>query len=519
MARSRPSSSSRAFRLAQRAAGILLHPTSLPGPHGCGDLGPGAYAFADWLAAAGQRWWQMLPLGPVSPGGSPYSSPSALAGSPLLVSLELLARDGLLERDEAAAAPRRLSADRVDYVATERLRRRKLRMAFERFARGRAPKSAEFDRFRQQARPWLDDWTLFRALTEKHGTSDWTRWPRSLRDRSAAALREARAALADAIAFETFVQYAFWRQWSALRAYCHARGVGLIGDIPIFVIHASADVWAHPELFELKPGGRPRLVSGVPPDYFSRTGQLWGHPLYRWPAHERSGFAWWLERFAAAGRAFDAVRIDHFLGFNRCWAVPAGHKTALRGRWRPSPGRALLERVTRNPTRPEIIAEDLGAVVPSAVALRERFELPGMRILQFGFGDGARADQPHNYPPRCVAYTGTHDNETFTGWFASIRRDRRRGRDGLTTAQRAMRYLDSDGREIHWAALRALYVSPARLVICPIQDVLGLDNRARMNTPATTSGNWQWRLTPGALRAEHAARLRLLAETYERIVP
>jgi 4-alpha-glucanotransferase len=517
MVRPRSSPRAPAFALSQRAAGVLLHPTSLPGPHGCGDLGPSAYEFADWLAAAGQRWWQMLPIGPVGPGGSPYSSPSAFAGNPLLVSLELLAQDGLLKGDELADAPP-LSSGHVHYAAAERDRRRTLRVAFERFTRSRASKSVEFDRFRQQARPWLDDWTLFRALADAHGTSNWTRWPRSLRRRAAGALREARLALADAIAFQAFVQYAFHRQWSALRAYCHGRGVGLIGDIPIFVIHESADVWAHPDLFELNADGTPRLVSGVPPDYFSRTGQLWGHPLYRWAAHERSGFGWWLERFAAAGGAFDAVRIDHFLGFNRCWAVPAGHKTALRGTWRPSPGRALLERLTRSPTCPEIIAEDLGAVVPEAVALRERFELPGMRILQFGFGEGARSNQPHNYPPRCVAYTGTHDNETFAGWFKCARRDRRRGRDGLTAAQRAMRYLDCDGREIHRAALRALYLSPANLVVCPIQDVLGLDNRARMNTPATTRGNWRWRLAPGALRAEHAAWLRSLAETYERIV-
>ncbi len=501
-------------QLNRRAAGCLLHPTSLPGPHGCGDFGPAAYAFADFLAAAKLRWWQVLPLGPVGPGDSPYASPSAFAGSELLISLEALRRDGWLSAREIAPIKPATRADRVQYAATGALRTARLRRAYDRFRANRAVRTAAFERFRHETAAWIDDWTLFRALSRAQGTDDWTRWPRELRDRDQTALARARADLADEIGYDEFVQFAFDRQWQSLRAYCRRIGVGLIGDVPIFVVHGSADVWACPRLFELDSRGRPTVVSGVPPDYFSRTGQLWGHPLYRWSAHEAEDFAWWMERFRAAARCFDAVRIDHFLGFHRCWAVPATHRTAMRGRYRPSPGVALLERLRSEQLPIEIIAEDLGAVTPEAAALRDRFELPGMRILQFGLG-GARHDQPQNYERRCVAYTGTHDNETLVGWFRSARRDRRIGADGLSAGERAARYLGST-RDVNWHAIRALYQSVADLVVFPAQDLLGLDNRARMNTPGVPRGNWRWRLGVRALRPALAERIAQLAETFER---
>lgn len=505
------------FRFDRRAAGILLHPTSLPGPHGCGDLGPEAHRFVDFLAAARQRWWQVLPVGPIGPAGSPYSSRSARAGNPLLVSLEQLAREGLLQPDETTVA-RPLCPTAVHYPAVTRYRLARLRIAFERFRARRGLRSAAFERFCTQQAAWLDDYALFCALARVQRTDDWTRWPAALRTRRPAALRAAAGQLADELDFHRFVQFQFDRQWLRLRQACHARGVGLIGDLPIFVVHASVDVWTHPQLFQLDRAGRPTVVSGVPPDYFSRTGQLWGHPLYRWEAHRRDGFAWWIERLRAALRWFDAVRIDHFLGLNRCWAVPASHRTAVRGVWQPSPGYALLAAARQKLGSLPLIAEDLGLLTPQAAALRDQFDLPGMRILQFAFGGDAdaRYHQPHNYPRRCVAYTGTHDNETFLGWFRNAQRAAPDSHDRLNAAQRAMGYLNCDGREIHWAALRALYASHADLVVCPLQDVLGLDNRARMNTPATVRGNWRWRLPAATLRDEHAARLAELAWTYER---
>ncbi len=332
------------------------------------------------------------------------------------------------------------------------------------------------------------------------------------------ALRDARRQLAERIDFHRFVQYVFDRQWRRFKRACNQRGVALIGDLPIFVSHDSCDVWAHRDLFLLDARGRPRVVSGVPPDYFSRTGQLWGHPLYRWPAHRAEGYRWWIARFKAVCDRFDAVRIDHFLGFNRLWNVPAGARTAERGRWTRTPGDEILAAVSAALGRRQIIAEDLGLRVPAAERLRRKWGLPGMRIMQFGFGTGPDAlrDRPHNYPRDCVAYTGTHDNETIVGWFNRLPRRGDRGPDGLTTRRRVLAYVGGVPEQIHWNMIRALYASPADTVIVPLQDILGLDNAARMNTPATTAGNWQWRLPPGSLSRDLAGRLRALAAACQR---
>ncbi len=517
----RPAERPAKFALAQRRAGVLLHPTSLAGGGACGQLGAAAREFVDFLADAGQGWWQILPLGPLGPGNSPYSTTSAFAGNPLLIDAGELVANGLISRAELPQ-PRRGSA-RARFADAARDSERLLRRAFEAAGGARSPQYGEFA---AREAVWLGDFALFSAIRAVHGCRPWLKWPAPLRDAQPAAIERFRAEHAREIAYHEFVQFLFDRQWRALCSYAHERGVGLLGDIPIFVVHDSADVWAQRELFELDAYGRPKVVSGCPPDSFSATGQLWGHPHYRWSTHAESGFAWWTARFAAALRQCDAVRIDHFIGFHRAWHVPGRARTALHGRYVAAPGRALLEAVTRQLGRMEVVAEDLGAVTPEVRALAAEFGFPGMRILQNGFGEQARYDQPHNYPAGCVAYTGTHDNDTIRGWFLSAsgrpdgsggaRRRVERGRDGLTVAERAVRYVNGAARTIHWDMLRTLYQSPANLVVVPLQDALGLDNRARMNVPGTAEGNWGWRLRGGELSAGLARRLRELADTYER---
>lgn len=501
------------FRLDQRSAGVLLHPTSLSGRFGSGDLGSAAYQFVEFCSAAGLRWWQMLPVGPIGPGNSPYSSTSAFAGNPLLINLDRLVDEGLLSRQEARP-PAGLSTERVRYADVARFRTAALRRAHREYSRSAGANSNK--RATQAIDPgWQPDFTLFCALREQFRAAPWYKWAAPLRRRKPAALARVRRELAQKIHFHEFVQALFARDWASLRAYAHANGVALMGDVPIFVSHDSADVWANQQLYQLDGEGRAKQLSGCPPDSFSATGQLWGHPQYDWSAHRRNGFRWWIDRFASAFERFDAVRIDHFLGFYQVWSIPGGSRTAEHGRYVKSPGRELFAAVKKALGTLQIVAEDLGAVVPEARLLRDRCGFPGMRILQNAWWDGARYDQPHNYPPSSVAYTGTHDNETFVGWFHGLPNDR--GRDGLTVRERAHRYIDGNPRRIHEAAARALYASPANVVIVPVQDMLGLGNQARMNTPATTRGNWEWRLPSGALRERLARRLREWAETYERV--
>jgi 4-alpha-glucanotransferase len=508
--------------LDRRSAGLLLHVTSLPGPHGNGDAGPEARAFIDFLARAGQLWWQMLPINPLGPGDSPYSGASAFAGNPLLISLRELVTDGLLEPADVAFE---LEPRRVDYERSAAERSRALVTAFRRHTRRPQQLARRLDLFRRRARFWLPDYALYVALRKSMEGRPWPEWPRALRQREPAELRRARRELSDEIAYVEFEQLLFDDQWSRLREHGRARGVGLIGDAPIFIAHESADVWSHPGLFLLDRGGHPTHVAGVPPDYFSRNGQRWGNPLYRWSAMQEQGFAWWIERFRTLGERFDRVRLDHFIGFSRAWHVPASEATAEHGSWRPAPGGALFRAVRAALGETPFIAEDLGEVTPAVRALRDEFGMPGMRILQFAFGGDPQAAEflPHRYVPNSVAYTGTHDNDTFVGWFdESGATGPRSARQAARERRAAVAYFGGpDARQldgpVHWAAIRELWASVANTVIVPLQDVLGLDNASRMNTPGSARGNWQWRMPPRATTGALARKLHGFSETYGRL--
>lgn len=510
------------FRLDRRRCGVLLHPSSLPGPHGCGDLGRAAYEIADFLAAAGQGWWQMLPTGPPGAGDAPYSSYSAFAGSPLMVSLERLAEEGLLDREALAPHPE-FDDDRVRFDLVWQYREERLRSAFERF-RTRGDWRRALDEFAASHKAWLPDFALFAALRRKHRGASWTTWPKPLRAREPEALAAAQRDLADDIDYEKFVQLMFYRQWADLRRYCAERGVGLIGDVPIFVDLNSADAWANRELFLLDADGRQSAVAGVPPDALSADGQVWGNPLYDWPRHVETGFAWWIARFRSLLEQFDVVRIDHFLGFYRLYAIPANQGHGRNGTWIKTPGDELLGALGEAFGWLPIIAENLGVVTQQAEALRKRHNIPGMYVMRWGFGSdhpGARYHQPHNYERLSVGYPGTHDTETVAAWLDEARQHHQHnphgGENGVTEWTRLLRYLPSDGHDVYWDVLRAIYASPANLVIVQAQDLLGLGADARMNVPGTPSGNWCWRLRAGLLNHELAERVRELAHTYERV--
>jgi 4-alpha-glucanotransferase len=504
-----------------RTSGILLHPTSLPGRFGVGDLGAEGYKFIDWLEAAGQHLWQVLPLGPTGYGDSPYQCFSAFAGNTLLVSPELLAEQGLLAPEDLDAAPP-LAEGRADYAAAHALKDTLLKRAFANFraSAGGDEVAAEFGEFKTKAAAWLDDYALYRSLKRERNEVAWTEWEAPLVRREPDALDAARQRLAEEVEEVKFKQFLFFRQWSRLKAYANARDIRIIGDIPIFVAHDSADVWASPENFLLNEDGSPRFVAGVPPDYFSKTGQLWGNPLYDWERMKGDGFGWWVARARAMLSLVDIIRIDHFRGFAAYWEIPGGDATAERGRWVFAPGRELFEAVKRELGRLPIIAEDLGFITPDVIELRDRFDFPGMRIFQFGFStDATNKDLPHNYVRNTVVYTGTHDNDTAVGWFnsdpsaaGSVRSAAQVEREKQT----ALAYLRSDGSEINWDFIRAVLSSAGDTALVPLQDVLGLGPEARMNVPATMSGNWAWRFRPGELTPEHAARLRRLSELYGR---
>ena len=499
--------------MGKRRAGILLHPTSLPGPFGVGDLGPAADRFLAWLATAGVSVWQTLPLNVTGLGGSPYTPASAFAGNPTLLSPERLRDDGLVTEGELATAPGG-EAGRVHLDGVESWKRGLLRAAWERFRRqpsdGRlAQEMATFETHPEQA-PWLDDWALFAALKSHLGGSSWLDWPPELRDRRPEALRAARAELAGELAYRRFVQFLFFRQWAAVRAGAEARGVEILGDLPIYVALDSADVWAHRDLFDLDERGRPRTVAGVPPDYFSETGQRWGNPIYRWGRIRDSGYAWWIDRMRANFRLAHRVRIDHFRGLVAFWRVPADEETAVRGEWSPGPGIELFDALADALGELALVAEDLGEITPDVEELRVELGLPGMRVLQFGF-DAGSPHAPHRLTADTVVYTGTHDNDTTRGWLATA--------DAATRA-RALDYLDATPDTIHRALLRAAWVAPSELAVAPLQDVLGLGPEARMNTPGEPAGNWSWRLADeAALDEGRAARLRRLTEVAERLPP
>jgi 4-alpha-glucanotransferase len=495
-------------RKSRRSAGLLLHPTSLPGPYGIGDLGPNAYHWVDALAYAKQTWWQILPLGPTGYGDSPYQCFSAFAGNPYLVSPDKLLEDGLIKPTDVAGLS--FPTSRVDFGPVIQFKVKLLARAWENFKAGAAPQlRAEFEQFQHAQAGWLEDFALFMALKDAHGGDSWLKWEAPSRKREPRVLQKARADHADAIGLHKFRQFLFFRQWTALKRYANEKGVRLIGDVPIFVASDSADVWAHPELFQLDAECQPTVVAGVPPDYFSATGQLWGNPLYAWDVHKRTGYAWWIERMRAALAQVDLVRIDHFRGFEAYWEIPAGLPTAEVGRWVKGPGADLFEALRAALGNIPIIAEDLGVITPEVDALRLRFNLPGMRVLQFAFG-GATEDRflPHNYETRnTVVYTGTHDNDTTVGWYASITEEER---------DFVRRYLGRDGSDIAWDLIRLAWMSVADYAITPVQDILSLGSEARMNTPGTSAGNWSWRLTEAQLTRATLERLGDLTALYAR---
>jgi 4-alpha-glucanotransferase len=504
-----------------RSSGILLHPTSLPGRFGIGDLGAEAFQFVEFLQDAGQRVWQVLPLGPTGYGDSPYQCFSAFAGNPLLISLERLVETGLLPATSLCSAPAFME-DEADYGRVIPWKMGLLESAGRGFlTHARGEIRQQFDAFCAAQASWLDDYALFMALKHEHGQEFiWTRWHAGVRARRAEAMAAARERLAAQIGLYRFYQFEFFNQWRALKEHTAACGIRMMGDVPIYVAHDSADVWSHTEYFELDENGKPSSVAGVPPDYFSATGQLWGNPLYRWDVLAASGYRWWIERLAATLKMVDLIRLDHFRGFEAYWAIPAGEATAVNGRWIKGPGGAFLQAAQDAMGQLPLVAENLGVITPDVEAIRTKFGFPGMSILQFAFGKDPQGPdfRPHNYPRERVAYTGTHDCDTTVGWWTSSGRGESTRTDEEIRKERdyTRRYLNLDGQEIHWAFIRALLASVADTVVFPLQDVLGLGTEARMNLPGTSSGNWRWRFTSGALTPALSRRLRELTETYER---
>ena len=481
----------------ERSAGILLHPTSLPGPYGIGEFGPEALEFVGFLEDAGQKLWQMLPLNPTGDDGSPYSSYSAFAGNPLLISTRRLVEDGLLTSDvpEITHGP-------VDYPAVISAKTKLLREAH-----GRAKPGRDFREFQEEHEAWLGDYALYMALKSKYGGRAWNRWDEDVSKRRPGALREARRELEEEVRFHEFVQYLFFRHWESVKQAANEAGIEVIGDLPIFISHDSTDVWANQDLFFLDSSGNPTSVAGVPPDYFSETGQLWGNPLYDWDRMKEDGYSWWVERMRMALTLYDAVRVDHFRGFESYWEIPADEDTAQNGRWVKGPGDRVFRAFEKALGELPIVAEDLGEITPEVEALRDELELPGMKVLQFAFSGPDNAFLPHEYEgSNWVVYTGTHDNDTTAGWWQSAGPE---GRDFVR------RYLGKEFVSV-WDFIRAAYSSVAGRAIVPMQDTLELGSEHRMNVPGTVGGNWAWRLKRSALTPQLARRLRSLTETYGR---
>lgn len=487
-----------------RSSGILLHPTSLPGPFGMGDLGPAAYEFVDFLTETGQQIWQVLPLGPTGHGNSPYMSYSAMAGNHLLISLELLRDRGLLDQSDLDAFPN-LSHDWVDFDAVFPAKLALLEKAAETFQSHLDDETrAAYGRFCEEHAFWLDDYALFMALKRAHQGASWTTWDPAIAHREPDAIATWHEKLATVIGYHKYFQFEFHRQWADLKAYTNERHIQIVGDMPIYVAHDSVDVWAFPDNFMVDPETlEPSEMAGVPPDYFSETGQLWGNPTYRWDELEKRGFRWWLQRLKALLDYVDLIRIDHFRGFQAYWAVPQGETTAMNGEWIEAPGEAFFNAVRDEFGSLPILAEDLGVITPEVEALRDQFDFPGMKILQFAFGsDHMNPYLPFNYVRNCVVYTGTHDNDTTVGWFAQASDYER---------DRVLRYLGGispDG--IHWDLMRLALTSIANQAIIPLQDLLGLGSNARMNTPGKPAGNWGWRYRPEMLTWQVRDHLREL---------
>lgn len=491
-----------------RAAGIILHPTSLPGPDGIGDLGPEAYRWINFLAESGCKLWQVLPLGPTGYGDSPYQCFSAFAGNPYLVSPALLLEDGLLRRSDLSDRPL-YNPNRIDYGEAIQWKIKILDRAYENFKHLHdSDLYKEYQQFRVNEADWLNDFALFMAIKEAHGGISWDQWPEELRMRNSTALEHFKQSEGERIERHAFRQFLFFRQWLDLKAYAHQKNIQIIGDIPIFVAYDSADAWSNRELFYLDDEGKPTVVAGVPPDYFSPTGQLWGNPLYNWDVHRQQNFRWWIRRMEATLKLVDIVRLDHFRGFAGYWEVPFGMPTAEVGRWVKGPGEELFNAIRQALGDLPIIAEDLGVITPDVVELRNAFNLPGMKVLQFAFStDPLDPFLPHNYETNCVAYTGTHDNDTALGWY-------------LTAPEKEKdfirRYLARSGEDISWDMIRAVWSSVAVFALAPMQDVLSLGSEARMNLPGRASGNWCWRLHADALSPAILNKLKEINYLYAR---
>ena len=496
--------------LIDRASGILLHLTSLPGAFGAGDFGTDAYKFVDWLVSAGQTRWQVLPLGEIGPGNSPFMSGSAFAGNILLIDLAELASHGWLVHEDLTPHPK-FCADRANFMLMRPFRMERLHRAAESFFTSCPDKMHRaYDEFCAAESEWLEDYALFMTISERESWREWSHWPKEIKYRDPQKLYHLKKNCAGEIGFWKFCQWCFARQWSRLKRYANERGICIIGDMPIFVAYQSADVWSHQELFELDGNGRPSVVAGVPPDYFSETGQLWGNPLYRWDVHKETGYAWWVARLRQALRQADLVRVDHFRGFAAYWEIPADAPNAISGKWESGPGEKLFEAFEQKFPHLPIIAEDLGLITPDVLELRDKFKLPGMRILQFAFGDGVgNPFLPHNYVTNTIAYTGTHDNDTSIGWWSTVP-------DHEKTFARQYLGIDNDGEKIGWAMMHALSKSVANTVIFPMQDVLGLSGEHRMNYPGHPIGNWEWRFSWDMVKPEHAEALVEMSVEYGR---
>jgi 4-alpha-glucanotransferase len=495
----------------RRRGGVLLHPTSLPGPGGIGDLGSPSRKWIEWLTQSGCSVWQVLPLGPTGYGDSPYQCFSAFAGNPLLVGLEDLVRDGLLLREEMEDSPE-FPEDHVEFGSVIADKNRLLDLAARRFSE-RASRGLieKFEAFRAEQAFWLEDYALFMALKEAHNDRSWTGWGQEYVGRHPAAMAEARQRLETRIENVRVRQFLFFEQWDALHRLAREAGIVIVGDAPIFVAHDSADVWANAHLFHLNSSGQPTVVAGVPPDYFSETGQRWGNPLYRWEAMQADDYTWWATRLKSTLRLVDVIRLDHFRGFEAYWEIPAEAPTAETGRWVPGPGGQFLDAVRRELGELPLIAEDLGVITPEVTELREDYQLPGMKVLQFAFdSDATNPFLPHNYTRMAVAYTGTHDNDTSLGWYQTAEEDEQ---------DYCRRYLMTDGKDIAWDLIRAVWSSVANWAVIPLQDVLSLDATARMNYPGRSEGNWSWRVRRDQLTGATADRLRDLSQRYGRTEP
>ena len=502
----------------QRCSGILLHIVSLPSEHGIGDLGA-AEEFINFLSTTGQTIWQVLPVGPTGYADSPYQCFSAFAGNPLLINLFDLLQQGLLDQADLNLAAK-MPADFIDYEQVIAFKKPLLRKAARKFLTDNNDQSGAFKLFCKNNAMWLDDYALFMAAKDFHGGTVWIEWDSGLRVRDRNALEKWRQKLLPEVEAYQFEQFEFFRQWSQLKNRCRDRRIRIMGDIPIYVAHDSADVWSHPEMFQLDERGTPMVVAGVPPDYFSANGQLWGNPIYRWDVLELSGYQWWIDRFRSSFDLFDLVRLDHFRGFEAYWEVPAGATTAIGGKWVKGPGRKLFEVLRKELGDLPIIAENLGVITPEVEAIQREFGFPGMSILQFAFGNDPQGPsfRPHNYSRELAAYTGVHDNDTTIGWWTSrgTGESIRTAEDIRKEHEFAKEYLGFENTPINWALIRTVLASVAVIAIVPLQDILGLGSEARMNLPGTVSGNWKWRYRKGAITPEMQGRMKMLTQIYDR---